>query len=77
MFEHLLEPYQASPGETIEHLELHQLAYDFKQEQHHREAFSAYCCEYAEMAQKHREEHAEMQSELDLFSYFWRKRRTS
>ncbi|MGF1525086.1 MAG: hypothetical protein ACFBSF_22400 [Leptolyngbyaceae cyanobacterium] len=75
MFEYLLRRYDASPQETIELLELHQLAHEFRQEQAHREAMEAYCDHYATMVAQHRREQAVMQTEADLFALFWKKRR--
>jgi len=74
VFEHLLRRYQALPQDTLEVLELHQLAYEFKQEQAYREAFEAYCYEYEVMAQQHQRDHAAMQNEPNLFALFCRKR---
>lgn len=76
MFEHLLQRYKAPPQETIELLELHQLAQEFRQEQAQRAAFEEYCCRYDEMAQQHQQEHAAMQAEPDLFALFWKKDRS-
>ncbi|MEL6383040.1 MAG: hypothetical protein AAFQ89_11435 [Cyanobacteria bacterium J06626_18] len=75
MFEYLLRRYDAPPQETIELLELHQLAHEFKQEQVHREAMETYCDHYTEMAQQHRRDQAVMQTEANIFALFWRKRR--
>ena len=75
MFEYLLRRYDAPPQETIDLLELHQLAHEFSQEQIHREATEAYCDRYAEMVEQHRHEQVVMQSEANLFALFWQKRR--
>ncbi|NER80765.1 MAG: hypothetical protein F6K42_14580 [Leptolyngbya sp. SIO1D8] len=72
--DHLLQRYWTPPQETIESLELHQIAHEFRQEQDHREALEAYCCRYYEMAEQHQQEHAAMQTELNLFALFWKSR---
>ncbi|MEO0988901.1 MAG: hypothetical protein AAFY20_25675 [Cyanobacteria bacterium J06639_14] len=77
MFEYLLRRYDAPPEETVETLELQQLAHEFRQEQAHREALEEYCDRYHAMAQQHQQDHAMMQKEPNLFALFWRKRRSS
>lgn len=74
MFEYLLRRYQPSPEEVSEILELHQLALEFKQEQHYRKALEEYCQEYDRLAEQHQHEHAAMQQEPNLLALFWRKR---
>lgn len=74
MFEHLLRRYQPAPQEVLEVLELHQLAIEFRQEQHYREAFEAYCEDYYEIARQHQQEHLAMQQEPNIFALFWQKR---
>lgn len=77
MFEHLLRRYQADAYEVHEALELHQLTLEFKQEQRYREELDAYCREYSAIAERHQQEHADMQNEPNLFALFWRKRRSA
>ncbi|MBE7380129.1 MAG: hypothetical protein F6J95_001800 [Leptolyngbya sp. SIO1E4] len=74
MSEPLLQRYWTPPQETIELLELHQIAHEFRQEQAHREAWQAYCRHYEELAQQHQQDHAAMQAEPNLFAFFWKKR---
>jgi hypothetical protein len=74
VFEHLLRRYQPPTQEVLEVLELHQLAIEFRQEQTYRDAFEAYCRDYAAIAEQHQQEHAAMQQEVNLFDFFWRKR---
>ena len=77
MFENLLQRYDAPSHETIEILELHQIAHEFKQEQIYRQALDAYCERYDNMAQQHQREHAAMQNDPDLFGLFWKWRTRS
>jgi hypothetical protein len=74
VFEHLLRRYEPSPQEVLEVLELHQLSFEFRQEQHSREALEAYCEEHYRLAQQHQTDHAAMQQEPNLFALFWRKK---
>lgn len=73
VFEHLLRRYEPSPQEVLEVLELHQLSFEFRQEQHSREALEDYCEEHYRLAQQHQTDHAAMQHEPNLFALFWRK----
>ncbi|RZM82068.1 hypothetical protein [Leptolyngbya iicbica] len=73
MFEHLLRRYEPSPQEVLEVLELHQLSFEFRQEQHYREALEAHCEEHYRLAQQHQSDHAAMQREPNFFALFWRK----
>lgn len=77
MLEPILQRHWLTPQRTIELLELHQLAQEFRQEQAHREAFAAYCQQYYEIARQHQREHAAMQREPNLFNLFWKKRTDS
>lgn len=74
MFEYSLQRHKPLPQETLELLELHQLAQEFRLEQDYREAHEAYCCQYQNLVQQHREDHAVMQNELNIFAVFWKKR---
>ncbi|MEM0981236.1 MAG: hypothetical protein AAGH78_13295 [Cyanobacteria bacterium P01_H01_bin.58] len=74
MFEYSLQRYKPLPQETLELLELHQLAQSFRLEQDYREAHEAYCRHYRHLVQQHREDHAVMQNELNVFAVFWKKR---
>lgn len=74
MFQHLERRYQPPQQETIEVLELHQMALEFRQEQAYREELEAYCDRYQAQAQQNQHDHAAMQNEPNLFALFWRKR---
>ncbi|MDB9529263.1 hypothetical protein PN498_24940 [Oscillatoria sp. CS-180] len=74
MFEYLLRRYQPTPGDVLEVLELHQLAIEFKQEQHYREALEAHYQEYDQLVEQNQRDHAAMQQEPNLFALFCKKR---
>ena len=71
MLKRSFEPAAAAADNTIE---LQQVAYEFRQEVRHREAFEAHCqWDYA-AAQKHRTELAAMENDIPFFSWFQRRR---
>lgn len=74
MFEHLLQRYEPSPHEVLEVLQLHQLTYEFRREQHYREDLEAYCQTYYHLAAEHQRDYAAMQNEPDFFGLFWKRR---
>ena len=73
MFEQTLEP--SLPSTTVSAaVELQQVAYEFRQEVRHREAFEAYCQWYYATAKQHCAELASMKNDIPLFSWFWRRK---
>jgi hypothetical protein len=70
MFEHLLPRGFSNPQETVESLELHQMAQEFHLEVEYREQFDAYCEWYYRVAREHQEDHARMRLEPNLLSWF-------
>ncbi len=77
VFEYSLQRFRDLPQETLELFELHQLAQELRLEQDCRAANEAYCRQYYQLMQQHREEHAAMQQEPNPFAFFWQKRRES
>jgi len=76
VFEYLFRQHEPNPQEVLEILESYQLTFEFKQEQHYREAFEVYCQEYAAIAEQHQQEYVAMQNEPDIFRLFWKRRGT-
>jgi hypothetical protein len=62
-----------NPGTPeLETLELQQIAYDFRREVEHREAFEQHCQWYRDAAAYHQKELLQMQTEVNLFGWFCR-----
>ncbi|ASC70101.1 hypothetical protein XM38_010310 [Halomicronema hongdechloris C2206] len=73
MFE-AFSPRQITPEQSIESLELHQIAHDFRQEIEYRDQFEHYCRWYTQVSRQHQRELAAMATDIDLFGWFWRRR---
>jgi hypothetical protein len=73
MFESLFTRTQVSPQDITEILEVHQLAHEFHGEMRDRDRFEAYCAWYYATAQKHQQEMAKLQTELQILPWFWRR----
>ncbi|MDY7020324.1 MAG: hypothetical protein SWJ54_03050 [Cyanobacteriota bacterium] len=69
-----LEDIQQS---EIEILQAYQSTHEFYQEVIYREDFKRHCQWYAETAKRHQQELKEMQSDINIFRWFSRGRRTS
>jgi hypothetical protein len=74
MLDHLFSPRTATNEEVYQVLELQQLAQAFRHEVVERQAFENYCQWYDETAQQNKADLATMQSEINLFGYFYRQR---
>jgi len=67
-------PRQITPDQSIENLELHQIAQDFRRETQYRQQFEYHCHWYTQISRQHQQELATMTSDIDLFGWFWRRR---
>lgn len=56
-----------------EAIQLQQVAYEFRHEVWHRDAFEAYCDWYYATAAQHRSELASMEKDIPLFDWFNRR----
>jgi predicted component of type VI protein secretion system len=74
VFEYLFRQYEPEPQDVLELLESYQLTFEFRQEQHYRDAWASYCDRYDQMAQQNQQDLAAMRDEPDLFAWFWKKR---
>lgn len=68
MFEYLSPRSLADPQTTVEYLELHQAAQEFRLELEHRANLEAYCQWYDQVAAEHQQELVQMRSELNLLT---------
>lgn len=73
MFEYLFPRRHLSAQESLEILEIHQMAHDFRQEVADREQFAAHCEWYDQTAQRHQQEWVSMQQDIHLLRWFWRR----
>jgi hypothetical protein len=60
---------------SIEILQAHQLAQDFRHEVYHREALEQYCQWYYATAKKHQQELETMRRDFNILGWFYRKSR--
>lgn len=74
MFDRLSPDRSELSQPTVEVLELHQVAYDFHREARYREEFERYCQWYYQTAERHRQELQAMQRDINLFSWFTKRR---
>lgn len=58
----------------VEVLELQQIAQDFHQEVQYRQKFEQYCQWYYQTAERHRQELEAMRGDINLLSWFSRRR---
>jgi len=54
-------------------LQVHQLAYDFRDEVEARQTFQHYCQWYYETAQRHQQEFQRMQQDINILGWFRRR----
>ena len=74
VFEYLFRQYEPEPQDVLETLESYQLTFEFRQEQHYRDALTDYCHRYERLVLENQRDHAAMQNEPDLFAWFWKRR---
>jgi sulfite reductase alpha subunit-like flavoprotein len=73
MFEYLSPRSLANPQATLEYLELHQAAQEFRLELEHRASLDAHCQWYYQVAAENQRDLEQMRSEIDLLTMFNRR----